>query len=301
MFKIIVGKIGREASTDRTRRVTTRSPLCISHMIPSAPTATVPSAAMATPAPATATPTTPPTRHHSHHQHLRPHQQRGANDRTVSRHNRHSTGVHSTPVRSNERAHAAAAATSGSATTAAAPPMSFATPLHYYQASHLLAHHQRYQQQQQQQQFKHEQQQHQQQLAHTIGHDNDDGGDDESLLVDDVEHARDDSRTANCNVTPVNESSKSCLAAPDKSESPTYSITCENIEIFNRLSQSELLIDRDRWLAEKPVSMLWLDSTERVVRMIGGKLLWSVLLYEVLCEWMNLLKIFKNQNTIKRL
>ena len=136
----------------------------------------------------------------------------------------------------------------------------------------MLAHHQRYQQQQ----FKHEQQHQQQQLTHSIGHDNDDGGDDESLLVDDVEHARDDSRTANGNVTPVNESSKSCLAPPDKSESPTYSITCDNIEIFNRLSQSELLVDRDRWLAEKPVSMLWLESTERVVRMIGGKLYYEL-------------------------
>lgn len=56
----------------------------------------------------------------------------------------------------------------------------------------------------------------------------------------------------------------------NKSNSPNYSIACDDIEIFNRLNREDLMVDHLRWLSEKPISVLQLDPADRAVLKIAG-------------------------------
>jgi hypothetical protein len=55
-----------------------------------------------------------------------------------------------------------------------------------------------------------------------------------------------------------------------KSNSPSYSIAFDDIEIFNRLNREDLMVDHLRWLSEKPISVLQLDPADRAVLKIAG-------------------------------
>jgi hypothetical protein len=57
----------------------------------------------------------------------------------------------------------------------------------------------------------------------------------------------------------------------NQDESPTYSISFDDMEIFNRLTHEQLNVDNSRWLSEKPLSVLMLDSADRAVLKIAGK------------------------------
>jgi hypothetical protein len=61
------------------------------------------------------------------------------------------------------------------------------------------------------------------------------------------------------------------LIVSNKDESPTYSITYEDMEIFNRLTNEQLNVDNSRWLSEKPLSVLLLDSADRAVLKIADQ------------------------------
>lgn len=56
----------------------------------------------------------------------------------------------------------------------------------------------------------------------------------------------------------------------NKSNSPNYSITTDDIEVFNRLNEQDLFVDNSRWLSEKPISVLQLDLADRAVLKIAG-------------------------------
>jgi hypothetical protein len=53
--------------------------------------------------------------------------------------------------------------------------------------------------------------------------------------------------------------------------SPTYSISCEDFEVFNRINPDQLMIDNMSWLAEKPISVLQLDMADRAVLKIADQ------------------------------
>lgn len=52
--------------------------------------------------------------------------------------------------------------------------------------------------------------------------------------------------------------------------SPSFSIANDDIEVFNRLNREDLMIDHFRWLSEKPLSVLQLDPADRAVLKIAG-------------------------------
>lgn len=56
----------------------------------------------------------------------------------------------------------------------------------------------------------------------------------------------------------------------NKSNSPNYSISIDDIEAFNRLNREDLFVDNSRWLSEKPISVLQLDLADRAVLKIAG-------------------------------
>jgi hypothetical protein len=61
----------------------------------------------------------------------------------------------------------------------------------------------------------------------------------------------------------------------NKSSSPNISITCEDIEPFNRVDRDDLEVDNSEWLSEKPLSVLQLDAADRAVLKIAGTFLQS--------------------------
>lgn len=69
----------------------------------------------------------------------------------------------------------------------------------------------------------------------------------------------------------LNDSNNNLIVTSNKDESPTYSITYEDMEIFNRLTNEQLNVDNSRWLSEKPLSVLLLDSADRAVLKIADQ------------------------------
>ena len=79
--------------------------------------------------------------------------------------------------------------------------------------------------------------------------------------------------------------SKKSQASNEKSNSPTFSINCEDIEIFNRLSKAELAVDNKAWLSEKPISVLQLDAADRAVLKIADQR--DKIQKKTFTKWMN--------------
>ena len=66
-------------------------------------------------------------------------------------------------------------------------------------------------------------------------------------------------------------SSSGGSASGTATNSPSYSIANDDLEIFNRLNREDLMIDHFRWLSEKPISVLQLDPADRAVLKIAGE------------------------------
>ena len=67
-----------------------------------------------------------------------------------------------------------------------------------------------------------------------------------------------------------NFTSERCL---HKSGSPDYSICDDHIDNFNKVKSEDLNIDNEKWLEQKPISVLQLDQPDRAVLKIAGKLM----------------------------
>ena len=76
--------------------------------------------------------------------------------------------------------------------------------------------------------------------------------------------------------SPTTTTPTTTTANGNKSNSPNYSITAEDIEAFNRVNEEDLFVDNSRWLSEKPISVLQLDLADRAVLKIAGMVLFSI-------------------------